>query len=139
GALQAALAAYRGVLANSTARLVIVGVGLEGVFFFGAFAYLGAYLRDAFGLRYLVIGLLLSGFGLGSLVYSRSAGWLVGRLGERRMLALGGLVDGVCYLAFAFLPAWEPLALVAVLLGLGYYLLHGTLQTRATELVPTAR
>src|SRR5205823_2219835 len=76
-AVAAALESYRLVLASPSARLVILAVGLEGVFFFGAFAYLGAYLRDAFGLRYLTIGLLLSGFGLGSLAYSRAAGWLV--------------------------------------------------------------
>ena len=53
--------------------------------------------------------------------------WVLGRAGRAAVPA------------FALVPAWQPLALVTVVLGLGYYLLHGTLQTRATELAPAAR
>ncbi len=134
-----AFGAYRDLLLRPASRLVIVAVCLEGIFFFGAFAYLGAFLRDEFGLLYVLIGILLSGFGIGNLIYSRSAGWLVHRFGEEGLILLGGGVDCLCYLAFALLRAWVALIPVIVALGAGYYLLHSTLQTKATELAPGAR
>jgi predicted MFS family arabinose efflux permease len=37
------------------------------------------------------------------------------------------------------LPAWAWFIPAVVVLGMGYYTMHGTLQTRATELAPQAR
>ena len=37
------------------------------------------------------------------------------------------------------MPAWQWFIPLVILLGMGYYTMHGTLQTRATELAPEAR
>ncbi len=137
--LHHALSAYRGLLANPAARIVYVGVFVEHLFFFGGFTYMGAYLRDEFNLSYLLIGLTLSALGIGNLIYTRTAGALVRRLGEQRLLLLGGVIDCGAFLAFALFWNWVALIPVLVVFGVGYYLMHATLQTRATELAPETR
>jgi predicted MFS family arabinose efflux permease len=49
------------------------------------------------------------------------------------------LLVGAAYFLLALAPAWwlAPLAVVAI--GLGFYMLHNTLQTNATQMAPQAR
>jgi predicted MFS family arabinose efflux permease len=133
------LAVYRQLLASPRARLVLGAVFLEGLFFFGAFSFLGAFLRDRYALSYLAIGAILSGFGVGSLLYTRLVRWFVRQLGEQRMIVAGGLLSGLAFLGLALLDGWWLAIPASLVLGLGYYLIHSTLQTRATELAPSAR
>lgn len=139
GAGRGPLARYAGLLRSATARAICLAVAIEGCLFYGAFGYLGAYLRHEFALGYTHIGLVLAGFGVGGLAYSVMVGTLVRRLGPRRMvMAAGGLLPaGFAVLALA--PAWQPAVPAVIVLGLAFYLLHNTLQTRATEMAPAAR
>jgi predicted MFS family arabinose efflux permease len=130
---------FVGLLAARRARVVLTAVAIEGFLFFGAFAYLGAYLRSRFDLSYTLIGLVLAGFGLGGITYSMLVRTLVRRLGQPAMVAGGGAVLLACFVAVAVTPAWSVIALCVFLLGLGYYMLHNTLQTHATEMAPQAR
>jgi len=121
------------------ARIVLAAVAGEGALFFGAFAYLGAYLRHAFDLSYTLIGIALAGFGVGGIAYSMLVRWLVRRLGQPVMVAAGGIVLLVAYVIIAVTPAWGVIVPCIFFLGLGYYMLHNTLQTHATEMAPEAR
>jgi predicted MFS family arabinose efflux permease len=131
---------FREVLSNRQAQLVYALVAIEGIVVLGAFTYLGAYLRDKFDLAYFVIGLILSCYGLGTLLTSRLVFPMIrGRSTERQLVLVGGLLLGVAYVALAPL-SWWPLAPIPMLLmGIGFALFHSTLQTRATELAPGAR
>ncbi|HEV2107811.1 MAG TPA: MFS transporter [Thermomicrobiales bacterium] len=130
---------YIAVLRESAARVVLVTVCLEGLCFFGGFVYVGASLRDRYGLPFAAIGLILAGFGVGGIIYARIIGRLLPRLGERRLVLLGGSLIISAYLAIAFTPAWQPIPALVVITGIGFYMLHSTLQTKATELAPDAR
>jgi len=134
-----ALARYAGLLRSRRARVICIAVAIEGCLFYGAFGYLGAFLRLEFALSYTLIGLLLAGFGIGGLVYSASVGALVARLGPRRMVVLGGWLLLGAFAALALSPWWAAALGLVPLLGFGFYLLHNTLQTQATEMVPAAR
>lgn len=133
------LTAYLRLLREAGPRLVIAAVFVEGLFFFGGYAYLGAFLRHRFELPYFVIGLVLSGFGLGNLAYTRVVLWLVRRLGENGLVLVGALLLGGCFLALVAAPTWWLFVPVCGVMGFGFSMLHGTLQTRATELAPAAR
>lgn len=76
---------------------------------------------------------------LASMVAARLAGRLVRRLGERGMLLGGGALLTLAYLITGLqpMPLFFPLAML--LSGTGFVIAHGTLQTRATELVPALR
>lgn len=121
------------------ARTVLATVFAEGVLFFGAFAYAGAALRAGFGLGYTAIGVLLASFGLGGLAYAANARALIARLGERGLALGGGTAVATGFLLFALAPAaWVAVPAIA-LAGFGFYLLHTTLQTHATQMAPEAR
>lgn len=132
-------AAYWRLLRLPATRAVIGGVFVEGVFLFSAIAYLGAALRARTGLPYTTIGLILSGSGLGGILYSAIAGPLVRRLGERGMILIGGGACVACFLALARATTWWPFIPLSFLLGLAMIMMHATLQTKATELAPHAR
>ena len=130
---------YLTVLRESAARIVLTTVLLEGTCFFGGFVYVGAMLRSRYDLPFALIGLILAGFGVGGIIYSRLVGRLLPRLGERRLVLLGGSLIITAYLGIALSPAWQPVPLLVVITGVGFYMLHSTLQTKATELAPDAR
>lgn len=130
---------YRDVLALPRARRLYVVVGLEGTVVLGAFTYLGAYLLDRFALDYLRIGLLLACYGGGTLLASRFFGRFGPRFPESARLLAGGGLLGAGYLVLFVVPLWPLTALPLLGMGAGFALFHSTLQTRATDLLPTAR
>ena len=130
---------YGGMLKLPGAPLVLGTVLLEGLFVFGGLSYLASSLTDRFGVNYASAGLMVAGFGIGGLAYSFSVKKLVNRIGELGILLLGGTLLGVAFVSIGLMPAWEWFIPLVVLLGMGYYTMHGTLQTRATELAPEAR
>ena len=130
---------YFQLMTKPTVRLIIVAVFIEGFFFSGGFAYIGAFLRDRYRLSYVAIGFMLGSFGLGGLIYSRSVSWLVHRFGEKGLITLGGWLTCACYLSMALFQSWILFIPLNILLGLGFYMLHSTLQTKATEMFPEAR
>jgi MFS transporter, YNFM family, putative membrane transport protein len=131
--------AYLRLLRHRWARTVLLTVFAEGLLFFGAFAYAGAALHLRFGLPYAAIGALLATFGLGGLAYALNARRLVARLGERGLARAGGACIALGFLWLGVAPN-APLAAPAIfVLGLGFYMLHNTLQTNATQMAPEAR
>jgi predicted MFS family arabinose efflux permease len=82
---------------------------------------------------------VLAGFGLGGVAYTMLVRSLVRRLGQHGLVAGGGGVLLVCFVTVAVAPAWAVTVPCVFLLGLGYYMLHNTLQTHATEMAPEAR
>ena len=132
-------AAASGVLRNSWARIVLGSTFLEGMVMFGAFAYVGAELHERFGLSLGVVGAMLASFGAGALFYSSAAGTLVSRFGQPGLVAVGGILLAAGYATLGLMPsAWLAPPAIA-LIGLGYYMLHTTLQTNATQMAPAAR
>jgi predicted MFS family arabinose efflux permease len=120
-------------------RVVVLTVAAEGFFFYGAFAYLGAYLQHEFDLSYLAIGLMIGGFSVGGVLFSLSVRRLVMRLREPGLALAGGTVLLLCYLGLAWTPVWTLAIPLCIAVGLGFYMLHNTLQTKATEMAPAAR
>jgi YNFM family putative membrane transporter len=130
---------YLSLLRSAPARIICLVVAIEGMLFYGAFGFLGAFLRAEFALSYTTIGMLMAGFGLGSVFYCLIVGLLLRHLGSQRMVLAGGGLMFTAFAALATLPHWQ-LALPAIMvLGFAFYLLHNTLQTLATEMSPSAR
>jgi predicted MFS family arabinose efflux permease len=130
---------FAGVLARPWARRILLIVFLEGVFLFGPFAFIATHAHRALGLSLSAAGGLLMLFGLGGFAFSLSAQQLVGRLGEAGLARWGGVFMGIALLAIAFAPAWGWAVGACFLLGLGYYMLHNTLQVNATQMAPERR
>ncbi|MBD2570107.1 MFS transporter [Anabaena lutea FACHB-196] len=139
GNISSSLKPYLQLMTKPAARLVITAVFIEGFFLYGGFAYIGAFIRDNYHLPYITIGILLSGLGMGGLLYSISVKRLVQQLGEKGLVMVGGLLVGSCYLSITILPSWILFIPGIILLGLGLNMMHSTLQTQATELSPESR
>jgi len=130
---------YSEVLAAPRMRPLLALVASEGFLFMGGFSYLSGLLEERFHLGAFRIGLVLGLTGVAQLVAARSLSRLLRRFSERRLMGLGGTAMGLAYLASAAAPHWAFVALGCVLLGAGFILCHTTLQTRATEIFPSAR
>jgi YNFM family putative membrane transporter len=133
------IADYAAVLSNPWARFVILAVFIESSTAWGAFAYVGADLHLRFGLSFTAIGLIVGTFGIGGLIYAGSVQQLVNLLGQPGLAVFGGIMLALAYVTLAIGAAWwlAPLAVTAI--GLGFYALHNTFQTNATQMTPQAR
>lgn len=120
------------------ARIIILTVFVEAFLFYGSFTFIGADLHQRFDLDYGLIGLILGFMGLGGLIYALSVRKLVSQLGERGLAMMGSTLLALGLASIPFVPLLLiPLSLL--LLGLGIYMLHNTLQTNATQMAPEAR
>lgn len=135
----APVADLRAVLREPWCRRLLAFSAGEGVLVFGGLAFLPAHLHQHFALPMSVAAGVLTLYGLGGVLYSRIAARLVARFGETGLARLGGALMGVYFTLLAVMPSWL-LALPACLAGgLGFYMLHTTLQTHATEMAPALR
>lgn len=130
---------YFALLRQRRPRHVIITATIEGFFFFGGSAFIGAFLHHTFDISYAWVGVMLACFGIGSLIYSNTAKLIVVTLGERRMVIVGALLMSACYFGLALAPSWQFCVPVLIVCGFGFYVMHNTLQTLATELAPDAR
>jgi predicted MFS family arabinose efflux permease len=133
------LARYRMILGLRAARVLYASVFIEGALVFGVFPFLAPLFleRDLGGAA--EAGMALAGFAAGGFLFGALAPLLLGRLGQVRVMVLGGVLAAAGLSALAVLP-WVPAALAGcLLLGLGFYMIHSAIQTRVTELVPQAR
>jgi predicted MFS family arabinose efflux permease len=131
---------YATLLRAPAGRRLLAVAFLDGLFLFGgAFPFVGAFLVEEFGRNAAEAGAVVAGFGLGAFAYTRLARRLVRRLGERRLLLLGGVGLALGLGALALADGWALVAALQVALGLMFYMFHGVLQVRATEALPQAR
>jgi YNFM family putative membrane transporter len=112
---------------------------LEGCFTLSAFAFVPAYLHKAYGLSLTASGGIMALYGAGGLVYVLLSRRLISRLGEVGLAYSGGAILGGAFALLAFAPDWRWCVPACFLGGLGFYMLHNTLQTNATQMVPEAR
>jgi len=119
--------------------IVLACTFTEGAALFGGYSFVGSDLRERFQVGYDLIGLIVSGFGLGGLIYAAAAPLLVRRLGETGLALGGGLVLAAAFALIGFVPRAFVAAPATIAAGLGFYMLHNTLQTNATQMAPEAR
>lgn len=120
-------------------RWVLALVAVEGALAFGALAFMPTRLVQGLHLSATAAGTVMMLYGLGGLLYSRFARWWLGRFGEQGLARLGGTLTGLGLLGLALvdIPAFGVGA--CLMSGLGFYMLHNTMQTQATQMAPHAR
>ena len=120
-------------------RVMLVTVFLEGGLFYGALSFAPLHLYERFNLGLGASGFMLTAFAAGGLCYALISRRLVHGFGERGLSSVGGALMGVGYLGFIAAPsvAWCVPALLVV--GMGLYMLHSTLQVNATQMAPESR
>ena len=133
------LASTAALLRVKRVRWVLSVVALEGALAFGTLAFVPARMVDGFGLSASAAGGVMVLYGVGGLLYSLLARRWLALLGERGLALTGGILiaTGLLLLAWAPVVAWAVLGSFCA--GLGFYMLHNTLQVQATQMAPHAR
>jgi predicted MFS family arabinose efflux permease len=139
GGLLAIPAQFASVLALPWARVVLFCSLLEGTFLMGSLAFLPSYLHQRFEVSLSYAAGLVALFMLGGLLYSLSARHAVRRLGEYRMVLVGGAMLSLGFVGWYLMPVAWVAGPVALLTGFGFYLQHNTLQTHASQMAPATR
>jgi DHA1 family inner membrane transport protein len=130
---------YRAIFSNPMAKYCFGAVFMEAVFMFGVFPYIASLLHTAGEMRASIAGIVLAGFGIGGVFYTLSVSRLLAYFSVQRLMAAGGMVMGSCLIVIALRAAWPVEFVNFMLLGFGFYLLHGCVQVFVTELAPAAR
>ena len=137
--LQRMAGEFGAVLAVPWARVVLGTVFLEGMVVYGPFAFIASHLHARHGLALSTVGGLVMLFALGGLGFALGAQVLVRRLGEVQLVVGGALLMATALGVVAFAPAWGWSVPACAVMGLGFYMLHNTLQTNATQMAPERR
>jgi predicted MFS family arabinose efflux permease len=119
--------------------VVLATVFVEGAALFGGYSFVGSFLKLRFDASYDVIGLIVAGFGAGGFLFAAAAPIFVRRLGEGGLSLWGGVILALVFFAMTRLPAVAAAVPLTILAGMGFYMLHNTLQTNATQMAPEAR
>ena len=130
---------YRTIFSNPLAKYCFGAVFVEAIFMFGIFPYMALMLSKEGETRASIAGLVIAGFAIGGITYTFVVSRLLALLGEKRSMATGGMVIAFCLMVIALRAPWQIEFLNFIVLGFGFYMLHGCIHVYVTELAPTAR
>jgi MFS transporter, YNFM family, putative membrane transport protein len=130
---------FAGLARRPLVRFVLLMVFIESFAMFGAFTYVGASLNLRYGFDFATIGLYLAVYCFGGLFYISQSRRLIAWLGPARLSFCGCLIVSVAYVALAAAPGHLAYLPAIAVMGVGFYMLHNTLQTMATQMAPDAR
>lgn len=139
GSRQSSVGQLKTVLREPWARLILLVTAIEGLFTLAGFAFVPAYLHGRFGLGIGAAGAVMAMYGAGGLAYVTLSGVLIRRFSLGGLARLGGVLLGAAFAIVAGGSRWEWSLPGCFLGGLGFYMLHNTLQTEATQMAPRAR
>jgi predicted MFS family arabinose efflux permease len=121
------------------ARVVLVTVFAEGCVVFGALAFIPTHLHFVRGFDLPSAALSVVAFSVGGLFFALFAGRAVRRLGEVGLATTGAIFLAVGLAAIAFATSRGFAGASCLVAGLGFYMLHNTLQTNASQMAPERR
>lgn len=129
----------RSVLGSRWPKIVLSVTAIEGGLAFSALAFIPSDLHLRFGLSMPIAGGVVALYGVGGLVYSRTARQMLRLWGEPGLARIGAIGAAVAFATMAIAPSWYFIPPACLLAGFGFYALHNTLQTNATQMAPWAR
>jgi len=139
GAIRQSIQRMPRLLLHRQLQVLLATGYAEGVFIFGALAFVAIYLQRRYGIGPGLAGTLVTAYAAGGLVYALLARRALRRFGERGLATLGGLALVIGYGGLAF-AASSPLATLCIAgVGVGFYMLHTTVQTHVTHVAPQER
>jgi predicted MFS family arabinose efflux permease len=114
-------------------------VFIEGCCVLGLFPFVASFLFQLGEVRLSISGIVIAGFAIGGLFYTLTVSRFLPRLGMRGMMVVGASLAGLQIIAIAFGPNWQISLACLMLMGWGFYMIHGCIQVFASELSVEAR
>lgn len=130
---------YRTIFGNPNAKICYAAVFIEGCCVLGLFPYVASFLFALGETRLSISGIVIAGFAVGGLFYTMTVSRFLPRLGVRGMMIAGATLVGSQLVAVAFGPDWKIQLACLLLMGWGFYMIHGCIQVFASELSVDAR
>ena len=130
---------FAAVLVVPWARVVLLTVFVEGILLFGALAFVPTHLHRVYGISLTLAGAIVMLYGVGGLVYAALSPMLVRRWGEAGLAGGGAVLLALCFAVIALTRFPLVAAAACFVAGLGFYMLHNTLQVNATQMAPAQR
>jgi predicted MFS family arabinose efflux permease len=130
---------YRTIFSNPNARICYSAVFIEGCCVLGLFPFVASFLFDLGVTSLSIAGIVIAGFAVGGLFYTMTVSRFLPRLGVKGMMIVGASLVGLQLAAIAFGPNWKIQAVNLLVMGWGFYMIHGCLQVFASELSVEAR
>ncbi len=130
---------YHTIFTNPNARVCYSAVFIEGCCVLGLFPFIASFLFDLGETSLSVAGIVIAGFAIGGLFYTMTVSRFLPAIGVKGMMIAGATLVGLQLVATAFGPAWKLQFLCMLMMGWGFYMIHGCLQVFASELSVEAR
>ena len=127
------------VLRVPWARVIVCTVFVEGMLVLSATAFTPTHLHMNRGTELAIAGLALVPYAAGGAIFAIFAGRFVRAFGEVRLARFGVVLLAIGCLAIAWSPHIAVATAGCLVAGLGFYAIHNTLQTNATQMAPTRR
>jgi predicted MFS family arabinose efflux permease len=137
--LRVAMARYGLVFQNPRAWVCFGGVFFEGVAVFGVMPFVAEIVETTMGGGPAEAGFIIAGLAVGGILFSLSVQHILQAFGPTGMMRIGGFLAGTGLVLFSLAKTWPEAAVCFLALGIGFFMIHNSLQNRATELAPTAR
>lgn len=129
---------YKIALSNKSLVLVVFNLFFVGFAVLGSFAYTGMMFSERTGLNTLVVGLLLSSFGVGTVLGSKVAPIYKARFPQNFILA-SGLTGFVAYMFFSLVGNVIVMMLGLLLFGMSFIIIQSTIVANAQGRLPSMK
>ncbi|MCP1832974.1 MULTISPECIES: MFS transporter [Bradyrhizobium] len=130
---------YRTIFTNPNARICYSAVFIEGCCVLGLFPFIASFLFELGETSLSIAGIVIAGFAIGGLLYTLTVSRLLPWIGVRGMMVVGATLVAIQLVGVAFGPHWKLQMAGLLVMGLGFYMIHGCLQVFASELSVEAR
>ena len=130
--------AYKEPLTNFTFMRIVLMVFFLGFSVFGSFTYSGTLIQEITGYNILIVGLILSLFGVGTVIGGRMAPKLKAKL-KNGFLVFAGMIGAISLFALSTVTNAWMLGLALFGFGLAFIFLQSTLISTAQEQLPKMR
>ncbi len=130
--------AYKEPLTNFKFMRIVLIVFFLGFSVFGSFTYSGSLIQEITGYNILIVGLIISLFGVGTVIGGRMAPKLKAKL-KNGFLVLAGIIGAISLFALSTVTNAWMLGMALFGFGLAFIFLQSTLIATAQEQLPKMR
>jgi predicted MFS family arabinose efflux permease len=129
---------YREVFQTKGMPLFLTLTFFQGAVNFAGMSFVPTFVHEHFVVSLTKASIVVVGYAIGGLVYSRTAARLLGRFTVAQIAATGGLLQALSFAGLVLVPLWSVALVVGLIGGFGSIMLHNSLQTQATRMVPNS-
>jgi predicted MFS family arabinose efflux permease len=127
---------YRQAFQTKGMPLFLTLTFFQGAINFAGMSFVPTFVHEHFGVSLTKASLVVVGYAIGGLIYSRTAVHLLKRFTVAQIAATGGLLQALSFANLVLVPTWSIALLVGLIGGYGSIMLHNSMQTQATRMVP---